>query len=118
MRVWIGTKPYAPEYGEHVAVSTAPLYVASISAKVTPEAPDFDVEPSGTDCLLVDETGSEVVFMLTPRRSGTFEVGAPCQSLSHRGLYGDARAESLENAYGHYGWLDTLPVAPGFEKIV
>ena len=46
------------------------------SATVAPYAPSFDVDPAETQCIKIHPTGSEVRFTLTPKKAGTFEVGA------------------------------------------
>jgi hypothetical protein len=76
LRVWIGDPEFEPELPEDMATAERSLPAVGESATVEPFAPAFVIEPAQTQCVRIHPTGSEVRFKLTPRDSGTFEVGA------------------------------------------
>lgn len=76
LRVWIGDPAYQPDMPEDMAHTGTTLPAAGEWAKVEPYAPAFAIEPKGTPCIKIHPSGSEVRFQLTPKKAGTFEVGA------------------------------------------
>lgn len=76
LRIWIGDKQYQPTFHERMTEDTATVPALGESATVEPFAPAFDIKPQKTQCIKIDKTGSEVRFELTPKRTGSFDVGA------------------------------------------
>lgn len=76
LKVWIGIPDYNPNFPEGMTQKYAALPAAGATAKITPFAPAFKVEPKESICMKIDPTGSEVSFTLTPTKGGTFDVGA------------------------------------------
>ena len=76
LKVWIGSPDYKPAIPAHMAEAETTLPAVGESATVAPYAPSFDVDPAETQCIKIHPTGSEVRFTLTPKKAGTFEVGA------------------------------------------
>ncbi len=76
LRVWIGIpseKSHIPASMER-AVDTLPA--VGKTARITPFAPSFDVQPKESVCMRIIPKGSECRFSLTPKKAGTFKVGA------------------------------------------
>jgi len=76
LKVWIGIPAYNPNFPKVMKQVVSPLPAVGTTARVTPLAPAFKVEPKESICMKIDPTGSEVSFTLTPTRGGTFDVGA------------------------------------------
>lgn len=79
LTVWIGLAQNVPEADAGTVASTQALGMFGLTAKVTPFAPDFDVDPAVTVCQRIVPSGSTVRFALTPRHSGQLTVGAAVQ---------------------------------------
>lgn len=79
LRVWIGSSSVDPNLPGHMTKATGTLPAIGETAKVTPFAPAFDIEPIESICMGIDRTGSAVRFRLRPTRVGTFNVGADVQ---------------------------------------
>ncbi len=79
LRVWIGIPDYKPNFPENMVQATGTLPTVGVTAKITPDAPAFKVEPKESDCIQIHPTGSEVGFRLTPIEEGIFDVGADVQ---------------------------------------
>jgi len=76
LSVWIGSSNYKPKTPSRTNQDSTMILIIEESAKVTPFAPAFEIEPAITQCIIIHPSGSEVLFKLTPRKSGTFDVGA------------------------------------------
>ncbi|OOG26440.1 hypothetical protein B1C78_05085 [Thioalkalivibrio denitrificans] len=76
MQVWIGAMDVEPARPPGMIFETDTLPAVGQTAKITPQAPAFDVFPSESICLLIHPSGSSKQFHLTPREPGTFRVGA------------------------------------------
>lgn len=76
LRVWIGTGDYKPDFTSDIKQATGKLPAIGTTAKITPVAPAFKVEPKESICIQIHPTGSEVGFTLTPTEEGIFTVGA------------------------------------------
>ncbi len=73
--VWIGLPAYEPAYPDlKTKIDTLPA--TGKTAKVTPFAPGFKVEPATSLCMRTNPRGSDVRFKLFPTGSGSFKVGA------------------------------------------
>jgi hypothetical protein len=79
LRVWIGSPTIDPNLPTYLTRATGSLPAIGETAKVTPFAPAFDVEPKESICMGIDPTGSAVRFRLRPTKAGTFNVGADVQ---------------------------------------
>lgn len=77
--VWIGLPQNLPEVTSDMASSTESLGMGGQTAKITPFAPDFDVEPRTTVCERLVPSGSVVRFSLVPHHTGDLTVGADVQ---------------------------------------
>jgi len=76
LRVWIGDPGYKPTFPAEMTTATGALPAVGVTAKVTPIAPAFVIEPKNSVCVTIHPTGSEVTFSLTPKDKGTYDVGA------------------------------------------
>ncbi|MDD3762975.1 MAG: hypothetical protein PHP86_06780 [Nevskiales bacterium] len=76
LRVWIGRADHQPSFPEGLTRDATTLPAVGQSATVEPFAPAFEIEPAETQCIRIHPSGSEVRFVLKPRRSGIFNVGA------------------------------------------
>ena len=79
LRVWIGIPDYKPSFREGMNIAQTTLPAVGATAKITPFAPAFKVDPAESSCMKIDPAGSEVGFKLIPTRGGTFDVGADVQ---------------------------------------
>jgi hypothetical protein len=76
LKVWIGTHDYNPKFSEDMKKTTDTIHATGTTAKITPYAPAFRVEPKESVCIQIHPTGSETGFTLTPTEEGTFNVSA------------------------------------------
>ena len=76
LRVWIGIPNYKPNFPINMIEGHGTLPSEGSTAKITPNAPAFKVDPKESACVKIYPTGSEVGFTLTPIEAGTFDVGA------------------------------------------
>lgn len=76
LTVWIGDPAFSPEFRPEMATTETTVPAIGQTARVTPLAPDFEVSPSQSICMKIHPTGSEAHFFLTPKTTGTFNVGA------------------------------------------
>lgn len=76
LRVWIGNKNYNPDIPKTMAQASSTIPALGTTAKVTPIAPAFEIEPKDSICVQIDPTGSDTFFILKPKEKGTYEVGA------------------------------------------
>jgi|GEM_PF-1433874 len=76
LRVWIGIKDYEPDFPEDMRQTSKTLPAVGGTAKVTPFAPAFEVEPNESICMKIHPSGSEIRFKLIPTKIGIFNVGA------------------------------------------
>jgi len=67
------------------------------TAKVTPKAPDFIIEPKESICMKIDPSGSEVEFKLTPKTTGDLEVGAEIHLYDSADCSGPAIPKIVSN---------------------
>lgn len=79
LRVWIGSSSVDPNLPGYMTRATGKLPAIGETAKVTPFAPAFEIEPKESICMGIDRTGSAVRFRLRPTRVGIFNVGADVQ---------------------------------------
>lgn len=77
--VWIGDPGYRPALGSQTVSTTGTIPAVGESAKVTPFAPAFEVEPRESVCLRIHPAGSAVRFRLKPLKEGTYDVSADVQ---------------------------------------
>lgn len=80
LRVWIGIPGYKPSFREGMNIAQTTLLAEGVvTARITPFAPAFKVNPAESSCMKIDPAGSEVGFKLIPTKGGTFDVGADVQ---------------------------------------
>lgn len=77
--VWIGDPGYRPALGSGTVSTAGNVPAVGESAKVTPFAPAFEVEPRESVCLRIHPSGSAVRFRLKPLKEGTYDVSADVQ---------------------------------------
>ncbi|MEO8787156.1 MAG: toll/interleukin-1 receptor domain-containing protein [Chitinophagaceae bacterium] len=104
LRVWIGSPYVIPNIPNDMIrrdIVFPPIgETAKITAKITPFAPAFEIEPKESICMGVHPTGSESRFKLRPTRIGTFNVGADVQLFNAPECRGAPSPK----------WTDTLQV--------
>lgn len=77
LRVWIGAKDAEFSFGADKAVAVDTLPAVGRTARITPFAPDFKVEPAKSICGQINPKGSSYQFSLyPPQSSGVYRVGA------------------------------------------
>ncbi len=76
LKVWIGAEDSEPKFPETMREARDTVPAVGKSARVTPLAPAFEVEPKESGCMQIHPDGSEKTFYLTPKKKGTFSVGA------------------------------------------
>jgi hypothetical protein len=75
LSIWIGIEGRAPSAEAGMATAESQLGVGN-TALVTPFAPGFKLGPETPTCQLLDPTGTQVRYSLTPLARGHYEVGA------------------------------------------
>lgn len=76
LKVWIGDQALSPGFRAEMVTAQTTVPAIGQSARVTPFAPDFEVTPAQSLCMIIHPSGSEVRFAIVPRTTGTFNVGA------------------------------------------
>ena len=79
LRVWIGSPAAQADMPADMKQASSQLAASGATAKVTPFAPGFKVEPRESVCARLNPQGSTVRFALTPEKQGDFEVSADVQ---------------------------------------
>lgn len=77
LRVWIGANEFKRLFNPNMVQDETSI-PGSIGqyARITPYAPDFEVNPSEIKCIIIHPSGSEVRFSLTPKKTGELKVSA------------------------------------------
>ena len=93
LKVWIGMDKFMLEANEGMARKAAPLFSAYTGAyaRITPVAKAFTIEskyPIPT-VVKIDSTGTEVLYTITPQKTGKFEVSADIDLFDNRECVGD-----------------------------
>ena len=78
LKVWIGSPDYQATFPSTMTQDKTTVPAVGETAEVEPVAPDFDINPEETQCIEIHPSGSEVQFVLTPKKekSGKFDVSA------------------------------------------
>jgi hypothetical protein len=76
LRIWIGNPSVDPDLPGYMAQAEGTLPKVGQTAKVTPFAPAFEIDPPESICIGIHPTGSGVRFRLKPTKTGIFRVGA------------------------------------------
>ena len=76
LRIWIGSEQEQASFPSGFVSDQVTLSVSGQTATISPFAPDFTITPATSQCIRVHPSGSEVIFQLTPTKSGDFNVGA------------------------------------------
>lgn len=100
LRVWIGSPHVNPNLPDHMAQAGIILPAVGETAKITPFAPAFEIEPKESVCMAIHPTGSVSRFKLMPTKIGTFNVGADVQLFNAP----ECRGAPIPK------WTDTLQV--------
>jgi len=97
LRVWIGIENFVPSEREDMArdITRIPSNIG-LYAKVTPYAPDFDVQPENSQCIRIDPSGSSVLFSITPLRKGEFRVSSKVEIFKDSDCSGTPIPKSSE----------------------
>ena len=76
-KVWIGSEIFIKEKQDNIVRDTT-SFPGTLGqfAKITPYAPDFDIEPKKSECIRIHPSGSSVRFVLAPKEKGEFKVSA------------------------------------------
>jgi hypothetical protein len=82
LRVWIGDPLTEPHLPSQMSRAEGRLPAIGQTAKVTPFAPAFEIDPGESVCVKIDPTGSVVRFKLKPTTVGIFNVGADVKLFS------------------------------------
>ena len=98
LRVWIGSPNADPKLPIDMAQAERVLPAIGKTAKVTPFAPTFELEPKESVCMAIHPTGSNTRFKLIPTKIGIFNVGADVQLFNQP----DCRGAPIPK------WTDTL----------
>ena len=77
--VWIGVPSAESHIPADMAKVTDTLPAVGTTARITPFAPGFDVEPKQSVCMQIHPLGSKYRFTLIPKEAGIFKVGADVQ---------------------------------------
>lgn len=94
LRVWIGDPNVEPLPGVNMTASDVLLPALGKTAKVTPFAPAFTIEPKASMCIKVDPSGSVVRFNLVPKKEGRYKVTAEVQLYESNNCEGAAVPKS------------------------
>lgn len=77
IRVWIGLQAYAPPYGRNQVRDEKQFSSQSIQyARITPYAPDFEINPGVSECIKIVPEGSSVRFAIKATKQGDYKVSA------------------------------------------
>lgn len=76
LSVWIGDPAFSPVARPETTTVDTSIAAVGETAKVIPFAPMFTIEPAEYKCMKIDPSGSEARFSITPKDTGTYEVGA------------------------------------------
>ena len=76
LSVWIGDPAFSPVARPDTTTVDTSIAAVGETAKVIPFAPMFTIEPAEYKCMKIDPSGSEARFSITPKDTGTYEVGA------------------------------------------
>ena len=77
LEVWIGLEEYTPNQTPNTIRNTTsmPSNLGSY-ARITPYAPDFDIDPGEPQIVRIHPSGTKVLFTLIPQKKGRFKIGA------------------------------------------
>lgn len=76
LNVWIGDEAFEPTPQPDMNATSAHIAAVGTSAKIIADAPDFDVSPASSDCVLLHPSGVNTKFYLTPLHEGEYKVSA------------------------------------------
>ncbi|MBR4135264.1 MAG: hypothetical protein IKU03_02490 [Bacteroidales bacterium] len=92
LKIWIGeekeAEKYQPKENNKMAHDTVVFSAVNATyARITPSAPEFEVEPKSIIVPIV-ATGVEKTFVLTPKQEGTFQVSAEIELFDNKDCIG------------------------------
>jgi hypothetical protein len=76
LNVWIGNEAFKPAPVSSMNIVESDIIAAGEYALVEANAPDFEVTPVASKCLLLHPSGVDVKFYLTAKTVGDFTVSA------------------------------------------
>jgi len=76
LNVWIGNEAFKPAPVSTMNIAESDIIAAGAYALVEANAPDFEVSPVTSKCLLLHPSGVDVKFYLTAKNAGNFIVSA------------------------------------------
>ncbi|MEP6880322.1 MAG: toll/interleukin-1 receptor domain-containing protein [Nitrosospira sp.] len=100
LRIWIGDPRVDPRLPSNMVQASSILPAIGGTARITPFAPAFEIEPKQSICMAIHSTGSATRFKLTPTKIGLFNVGADVQLFNSQNCDGTPVPK----------WTDTLQV--------
>ena len=98
LKVWIGQDKYTPNRAEDKVRDSATIPADEITnyARITPYAPEFEVDPKEALIRIVPG-GSSAMFTLTPQKEGTYEIGATIELFDNAEFVGVGIPKTTEN---------------------
>jgi hypothetical protein len=96
LRIWIGDPNVDPNLPRHMTRAEGIIPGIGQTAKVTPFAPAFEIDPAESICMGIDPTGSVVRFRLKPTKIGTFDVGADVKLFNSKDCSGTPVPKATE----------------------
>ena len=76
LNVWIGDKSFAPDFPENMVQDEKDIAAEGEFAIVKPYAPTFIITPEKSTCFKISRQGSDLIFALTPTKTGSFNIKA------------------------------------------
>ena len=98
LRVWIGQNKYVADKPEDKVRDSATIPAEEITkyARITPYAPEFEVD-SKEALIQIVPGGSSALFTLKPLKEGTYEIGATVELFDNPECVGVGIPKTTEN---------------------
>jgi hypothetical protein len=90
LNVWIGDEYFQPAADETMNIADSNIIAVGEYALVEANAPDFEVSPVTSKCLLLHPSGVNAKFYLTALKAGNFEVSATVNLFNTQDCSGPA----------------------------
>ena len=97
LKIWIGSSGIEVSYSDEEV--TAEKHISSgigQYAKITPYAPDFEIDPEEVGCIKIHPSGSEILFSLKPLKTGNLVVSANIELYNNANCTGTAVPKTAE----------------------
>ena len=76
LNVWIGDEQFQPAPVANMSSAETDIKAVGTSAIIIADAPDFEVSPAASECVLLDPSGVNTKFYLSPKHKGEYTVSA------------------------------------------